>query len=119
MLPEDLAVIFHCTVAQLLFVSQRTRRDIQTQISFLTKRVKTPDRDDWNKLVRCLQYIKAATHMKLALGVDRLNILNWFIDSTHQVHEDCKGHTGGALTLGQGAAVWQIIWTKDEHKELL
>ena len=43
--------------------------------------------------------------MKLTLGVDSLNILNWFIDSAHQVHEDCKGYTGGALTLGQGAAI--------------
>ena len=55
--------------------------------------------------MRRLQYIKATIHMKLTLGVDSLNILNWFIDSAHQVHEDCKGHTGGALTLGQGAVI--------------
>ena len=36
-LPEELAVIFHHTVAQLLFVSQRAWRDIQTPVSFLTK----------------------------------------------------------------------------------
>ena len=35
--------------------------------------------------------------------MDSLNILNWCIDSAHQVHEDCKGHTGETLTLGQGA----------------
>ena len=45
-IPEELAVIFHTTVAQLLFVSQRARRDIQTPVSFLTKRAKTPDKDD-------------------------------------------------------------------------
>ena len=104
-LPEEFAVIFHHTVAQLLFVSQRARHDIQTPVSFLTKRVKAPDRDDWNKLVRCLQYIKATIHMKLTLGVDSLSILNWFIDSAHQVHEDCKGHTGQAQALGQGAVI--------------
>ena len=86
-------------------MSQRARRDIQTPVSFLTKRVKAPDRDDWNKLVRCLQYIKATIHMKLTLGVDSLSILNWFIDSAHQVHEDCKGHTGQAQALGQGAVI--------------
>ena len=75
-LPEELAVIFDCTVAQLLFVSQRARREIQTPASFFTKRVKVPDRDNWNKLARCLQYIKATIHMKLTLGVDSLNILN-------------------------------------------
>ena len=50
-LPEELADIIHHTVAQLLFVSQRARRDVQTPVSFLTKWVKKPDRDDWNKLV--------------------------------------------------------------------
>ena len=40
LLPEELAIIFHHTVTRLLFVSQRARRDIQTPVSFLTKRVK-------------------------------------------------------------------------------
>ena len=43
--------------------------------------------------------------MKLTLGVDSLNILNWFIDFVYQVHKDCKGHNGGALTLGQGTII--------------
>ena len=42
--------------------------------------------------------------MKLTLEVDNLSSLNCFIDALHQVHNDCKGHTGGALTLGKGAA---------------
>ena len=41
--------------------------------------------------------------MKLTLEVDTLSTLNWFIDASHQVYDDCKGHTGGALTLGKGA----------------
>ena len=45
-LPEELAVIFHHTVTQLLFVSQRALRDVQIPVSFLTKWVKTPDRYD-------------------------------------------------------------------------
>ena len=43
--------------------------------------------------------------MKLTLGVDSLIILNWFIESTHQVHGDCKGHIDGALALAQGAVI--------------
>ena len=41
--------------------------------------------------------------MKLTLEVDNLSTFNWFINASHQVHDDCKGHTGGALTLGKGA----------------
>ena len=43
--------------------------------------------------------------MKLTLEVDDLRTLNWFIDSAHQMHDDCKGLTGGALTSGKGAVI--------------
>ena len=65
----------------------------------MTRRVKKPDRDDWGKLLRVLEYLNGTKHMKLTLEVDNLSTLNWFIDASHQVHDDCKGHTGGALTL--------------------
>ncbi|KAL7526417.1 hypothetical protein ACHAWF_001760, partial [Thalassiosira exigua] len=41
-LPEEQAQQFHTTVAQLLFLSARARRDIQTAVGFLTTRVKAP-----------------------------------------------------------------------------
>lgn len=39
LLPEEQVVKFHRTTAQLLFLSTRARRDIQTAVSFLTTRV--------------------------------------------------------------------------------
>jgi hypothetical protein len=48
-LPEEQAAAFHWTTAQLLFLSGRARRDIQTAVAFLTTRVKQPDEDDWGK----------------------------------------------------------------------
>ena len=42
-LPEENAIAFHHTTAQLLFLSSQARRDIQTAVSFLTTRVKKPD----------------------------------------------------------------------------
>ena len=38
-LPEEKAIAFHHTNAQLLFLSSRARRDIQIAVSFLTTRV--------------------------------------------------------------------------------
>ncbi len=49
-LPETQAQVFHHTVAQLLFLCKQTQRDIQTAVSFLTTRVKRPDKDNWGKL---------------------------------------------------------------------
>ena len=64
-------------MAQLLFVAMRARPDIQTSVSFLTKRVQKPDEDDWNKLKRVLRYLKETKHMKLSLRVDSLDTICW------------------------------------------
>ena len=55
LLPEEQAIQFHCTVAQLLLVCMRARHDIQTTIVFLSTRVKAPDEDDWPKLKRVIK----------------------------------------------------------------
>ena len=102
-LPEEQAVAFHHTLAQLLFASQRARRDLQPYVSFLSKRVKKPDRDDWGKMKRLLQYIKGTLHMKLTLEIDDTGEIHWLIDSSHQCHKDCKGQTGAGMTMGKGA----------------
>ena len=102
-LPEDQAAVFHRTVAQLLFIAPRARRDIQTAIAFLTTRVKKPDEDDWGKLKRVLQYLKGTRNLKLTLKVTDLSTIRWWVDASYAVHADCKGHTGAMMTLGEGA----------------
>eukprot|EP00956_Cyclotella_meneghiniana_P014156 scaffold21075_cov96-Cyclotella_meneghiniana.AAC.1 len=102
-LSEDQAQLFHRTVAQLLFLSGRARRDIQTAVAFLTTRVKRPDNDDWGKVKRVLQYLKGTINMPLNLTIDNLQFTKWQVDSSHGTHDDCKGHTGAGMTLGKGA----------------
>ena len=80
-LPEEKAVAFHRFTAKLLFMSNRSRRDVQTPVSFMTSRVKKPDLDDWGKLRRCLKYLKGTLHMKLTLSVDDLGVIKWWVDS--------------------------------------
>ena len=46
-LPEESAQIFHHLVAKLLYLSCRTRQDIQTAVAFLCTRVQSPDEDDY------------------------------------------------------------------------
>ena len=71
-LNDEQAEAFHHTVYQLLFTSNRARRDIQTAISFLTTRVLAPDEDVWGKLKRILKYLKGTCYMKLKLTTDAL-----------------------------------------------
>ncbi len=89
-LNEELAEAFHHTIYQLLFAANRARCDIQTAVSFLTTQVKAPDEDDWGKLVRVLKYLSGTKYMKLILGADEMKLnIHWYIDGSHQVHEDC------------------------------
>lgn len=58
--------------------------------------------------------------MKVTLKINAMNIMCWFIDSSHQVHDDCKGRTGGALMIEEGAILssssGQKINTKSSSK---
>ena len=104
-LDDNMANMFHHAVAQLLFLSCRARRDIQTAVAFLTTRAKKPDMDDWGKVKRVLQYLLGTKHLPLNLTVDNLQCTQWQVDASHGVHADCKGHTGAAMTLGRGATI--------------
>jgi hypothetical protein len=61
-------------VAQLLFLRTCACRDIQPVTAFLLTRVKRPDKDDWGKLKRLLQYLKGTIHMPLVLLVDSMTM---------------------------------------------
>jgi hypothetical protein len=88
-LSEEQARAFHHTNAQLLFLS-RVRRDIQTTVVFLTTHVKRPDNDDWGKLRRVLKYVHSSSYLKLTLFAESLSNIVWYVDASHQLHDDCK-----------------------------
>ena len=86
LLPEEQALAFHHTTAQLLFLSARARPDIRTPVSFLCTRTRAPDEDDWGKLKRVLKYLYGTRHMKLCLVVDYLENITWWVDASYVVH---------------------------------
>jgi hypothetical protein len=96
-------------VAQLVFLQKRAQRDIQVATSFLSSRVKRTDEDDWGKCRRVLQYLKAYKSIPLRLMADDLKEMKWLVDASHNVHWDCKGQTGSAMTLGKGAVSYQQL----------
>ncbi len=68
--------------------------------------MRDPDEDDWKKLVRVLKYLNGIRYMKLTLVVDEMNfIIHWYVDGSHQIHEDCRGQIGSLMMLGKGAAI--------------
>ena len=101
-LDEKRAELFHRVTAQMLFVSQRGRPDLRTAVSFLTKRVKSPDEDDYKKLARAIKYIRRTKFLRLTIEATYLDQNHWFIDGAFAVHDDMKSHTGGYMTFGKG-----------------
>ena len=86
LLSEEMAKKFHRTVAQLLFLCKRARPDIETLVSFLTTRVKQPDKDDWGMLRHGLMYLKGTLCMKRYLTADNLSNIIWWVDGSFGVH---------------------------------
>jgi len=98
-LSEEQADAFHQTVYQLLFAANRAHRDLQTVVSFLTTRVQAPVEDDWGKLKKVLKYLNETRYLKLILGADAMNFaIHWYIDGSHQIHEDCRGTKAWSLS---------------------
>jgi hypothetical protein len=103
-LEEKDRAIVHRNTAKLLFLSQRARPDVQTATSFLCTRVKEADyTDDYKKIARVMQYLRATKYLPLILGADGSGNIYWYKDGAHAVHRDMRGHTGLMMTFGQGA----------------
>jgi hypothetical protein len=94
--------------------------DIQPATTFLTTQVRCPDEDDWGKVKRLLEYLKGTLNMPLVLLLDLLTLSRWWVDVVYEVYDDCRGHTGAGMSLGQGMALsysWkQKINTKSSTK---
>jgi len=104
-LAEDDADTFHRTVAKGLFASKRARPDIQPTIAVLCTRVKKPRESDWKRVIRLLKYLNGTCDKELILSADDLQVIKWYVDASFAVHPDFKSHTGGSMTMGQGAII--------------
>ena len=69
---------FHKVVAKSLYVAKRARPDIMTAISFLMKRVKEPDHDDWEKIEHMIKYLVLTDKLPLILSADDSDGIYWY-----------------------------------------
>ena len=63
-----------------------------------------------------MRHLKGMQDMVLTLEADNLNMMRWFVDGSHAVHPDCRGHTGAGLTLGKGIVFSEITKQKINSK---
>jgi hypothetical protein len=96
---------FHSVVAKLLYVSKRSRLDIQLAVAFLCTRVSCSTEQDWQKLKRVLEYLRGTLDEYLTLGADDIGMMKTWVDASYAVHMDMKSHTGGVVSFGIGAVM--------------
>ena len=108
--------MFHTFVAKTLFATKILQPDIHTAVAFLTTFVQGPNKDDWKKLLRLMQYLRNNTNMPLTLRADGTNIVKLWVDGSYAVHPDICSQTGGTMSLGKGAIISTSIKQKMSTK---
>ena len=69
-LSNEAAAAFHTIVAKALYVTKRARVDISLAIAFLTRRVRSPNIVDWEKLHHLMEYLRGDRDRPPILGAD-------------------------------------------------
>jgi hypothetical protein len=95
---------FHSKTTKLLHLSKRARPDIQTAVIFLCTRVQEATREDKEKLLRVLGYLKGMVERTLLLRAQKEKRIVAYIDAAYAVHSDSKSHSGVAIYVGDTLA---------------
>ena len=116
---------FHTTTARLLYLSKRTRPDIQLPVLYLCTRVKNPTTDDDVKLSKILGYLKTTRNRARVISPKGdLSRIVAYVDASFASHPDGKGHTGlvikwGDVTLGTISRKQKIATKSSTEAELV
>ena len=95
---------YHHTTAKTLWLSQRSRPDLQLAAGYHCSRVKDPNEDDWNKLTWMMRYIWWTRFLPTIISITKDGAVI-YIDGSHAIHSDTKGHSGMFTTMGKGALI--------------
>ena len=93
---------YHSVSAQLLYLSKRVRPDLLVTVSFLTKRVLNPQRDDQLKLQRAIMYLRKTREKGIILEGNKIMSVHSYVDASYGVHNDMKSHSGCVISIGKG-----------------
>ena len=98
-------------VMSLMFLSRLTRYDMLFWNCYLATRCKSPNKRDFEGLVRLLKYLEGSGNWGIRFkALVRVAIRQW-CDSAHALHLDGRGQMGICTSLGSGviAALSRII----------
>ena len=88
-----------------MFLCKRARQDVLPGIVFLAIRVKDPNQQNYIKLVKLMNYLKATENEIPKMSADDSQTIKWYVDSSFTVHNVMRSHTGAIMTLRKGAVI--------------
>jgi hypothetical protein len=78
-------------------------------IAYLSTRVRNPNQNDWNKLVRMMTFLIQTKEdiltIELVIKDGNKIMAEWYVDASFAVHPNFKSHTGVAMSAGKGAII--------------
>ena len=76
LLSEKQAIMFHIGVMYILLIGTHAKRDLRTEVVFVTTRVKNPYEDNWVKLCRIMIFLKRTPILHRKLEIIRVNMVH-------------------------------------------
>lgn len=95
---------YHTITAKTLWMSQRSRPNLQLATGFHCTRVKCPTEEDWEKLKQLMQYLWETQFIPLIIKQTSDGTIIC-IDGAHAMHMDARGHRGLFVTQGKGTMI--------------
>jgi hypothetical protein len=90
---------FLSIVMSLMYVARLTRPDILLPVSYLATRAHIATKQDWQKLLRVLRYLKDFSNDGITIKCEELQLYA-HCDASYSVHQDGRSHTGYAIYMG-------------------
>jgi hypothetical protein len=69
------------------FLCKRVKQNLLPGIVFLATRVKDPNQQDYIKLVKLMNYLKATEDEIPKMSANNSQTIKWYIDSSFAVHK--------------------------------
>ena len=114
-LPGYQDVLFHHTTTNLILLSVRAQREIQTYFAFLTTRFNNLDKDDLVNFKQLLEYLRGTKYMKFTLSVESLEIFKRWVDWSYNTNDYFKGRASELMYI----EIWvytKFLWGKNNFK---
>ena len=94
-------------IGKLRYAADRTRPDLVTALSILSRHMQTPAERHWKVLLRILRYVKGTLDYKLTYTQDE-NHLNAFTDAGwHSDKTTSRSRTGFVVRYGDSPVAWK------------